>query len=237
MLNYIYVLARSGYKQKNSDAYSAANEGLIKIQTEIKFDHFAIATEDLDHTVQNLEKILEYPLSTGGEHKMFGTHNRLFRLSDVYLEVIAINPLATSFQQPRWFDLDNFSGKPRIITWIANTDDILALLPNIWDSPGEIKKLSRDELKWDFTVPIEGKMPMDGAAPAVINWGSTQHPTLSMDDHSCRLERFVINTPFAKDLASILKNILYDQRVEVNFSKRLSFEAHISTPNGTAVLE
>ena len=168
---------------------------------------------------------------------MFGTYNRLFRLSDVYLEVIAINPLATSFQQPRWFDLDNFSGKPRIITWIANTDDILALLPNIWDNPGEIKKLSRDDLKWDFTVPIEGKMPMDGAAPAVINWGSTQHPTLSMDDHSCRLERFVINTPFAEDLASILKNILSDQRVEVNFSKRLSFEAHISTPNGTVVLE
>ena len=26
---------------------------------------------------------------------MFGTHNRLFRLSDVYLEVIAINPNAT----------------------------------------------------------------------------------------------------------------------------------------------
>ena len=237
MLNYIYVLERSSYKKKSNDTYSAANKGLKKIQTEIKFDHFAIATEDLDHTVQNLEKILEYPLSTGGEHTMFGTHNRLFRLSNVYLEVIAINPLATSFQQPRWFDLDNFSGKPRIITWIANTDDILALLPNIWDSPGEIKKLSRDELKWDFTVPIEGKMPMDGAAPAVINWGSTQHPTLSMDDHSCRLERFVINTPFAKDLASILKNILYDQRVEVNFSKRLSFEAHISTPNGTVVLE
>ena len=237
MLNYIYVLERSSYKKKSNDTYSAANKGLKKIQTEIKFDHFAIATEDLEQTVQNLEKILEYPLSTGGEHKMFGTYNRLFRLSDVYLEVIAINPLATSFQQPRWFDLDNFSGKPRIITWIANTDDILALLPNIWDNPGEIKKLSRDDLKWDFTVPIEGKMPMDGAAPAVINWGSTQHPTLSMDDHSFRLERFVINTPFAKDLASILKNILYDQRVEVNFSKRLSFEAHISTPNGTAVLE
>ena len=209
----------------------------MNIQTEIKFDHFAIATEDLDHTVQNLEKILEYPLSTGGEHTMFGTHNRLFRLSDVYLEVIAINPLATSFQQPRWFDLDNFSGKPRIITWIANTDNILALLPNIWDNPGEIKKLSRDELAWDFTVPNKGKMPMDGAAPALINWGSTQHPTLSMDNHSCRLESFVINTPFAEDLASILKNILSDQRVEVNFSKRLSFEAHISTPNGTAVLE
>jgi len=237
LFNYIYVLERSGYKKKSNDTYSAANKGLKKIQTEIKFDHFAIATDDLEQTVQNLEKILQYPLSNGGEHKMFGTHNRLFRLSDVYLEVIAINPNATPFQQPRWFDLDNFCGKPRIVTWIANTKDILALLPNIWDNPGEIKKLSRDELKWDFTVPIEGKMPMDGAAPAVINWGSTQHPTLSMDYHSCRLERFVINTPFAEDLASILKNILSDQRVEVNFSKRLSFEAHISTPNGTAVLE
>ena len=168
---------------------------------------------------------------------MFGTHNRLFRLSDVYLEVIAINPLATSFKQPRWFDLDNFCGKPRIVTWIANTKDILALLPNIWDDPGEIKKLSRDNFKWDFTVPKKGKMPMDGAAPALINWGSTQHPTLSMDDYSCRLERFVINTPFAGDLATILKKILSDQRIEVNFSQRLSFEAHISTPKGIVVLE
>ena len=109
MLNHIYVLARSGYKQKNSDTYSASNEGLIKIKPEIKFDHFAIATDDLEQTGQNLQKILQYPLSTGGEHKMFGTHNRLFRLSDVYLEVIAINPNAVPFQQPRWFDLDNFA--------------------------------------------------------------------------------------------------------------------------------
>ena len=237
MLNYIYVLERSGYTKKSNNTYNAANKGLKKIQTEIKFDHFAIATKDLDQTAQYLEKILEYPLSTGGEHKMFGTHNRLFRLSDVYFEVISINPLAKSFQQPRWFDLDNFSGKPRIITWVANTEDILALLPNIWDNPGEIKKLSRDELKWDFTVPNKGKMPMDGAAPALINWGSTQHPTLSMDDHSCRLECFIINTPFAGDLAPILKNILSDQRIEVNFSQFSSFEAHIWTPKGIVVLE
>ena len=69
------------------------------------------------------------------------------------------------------------------------------------------------------------------------NWGSTQHPTLSMDDHSCRLERFVINTPFAEDLAPILKRILFDQRIEVKFSQRLSFEAHLSTPKGIVVLE
>ena len=125
----------------------------MKTKPEINFDHFAIATVDLDDTVSDLEKKLKNPFSNGGEHKIFGTHNRLFRLDDVYLEVIAINPLATPLQQPRWFDLDNFSGEPRIVTWIANTTNILSLLPNIWDKPGEIQRLSRDNLEWDFTVP------------------------------------------------------------------------------------
>tara|TARA_B100001057_G_scaffold142326_1_gene142055 strand:- start:1414 stop:2043 length:630 start_codon:yes stop_codon:yes gene_type:complete len=209
----------------------------MKTQTEIKFDHFAIATENLEQTVSNLEKKFKYPFSSGGEHKVFGTHNRLFRLGDVYLEVIAINPFATASQQPRWFDLDNFNGKSRIITWIASTENILELLPNIWNNPGVIKKLSRDKLEWDFTVPKSGIMPMGGAAPALINWGNTRHPALSMVDHGCRLERFLVNTPFAEDLKSILKNILFDQRIEVNFSRNISFEAHISTPNGKVVLE
>ena len=209
----------------------------MKTQTEIKFDHFAIATENLEQTVTNLEKKFKYPFSSGGEHKVFGTHNRLFRLGDVYLEVIAINPFATDSQQPRWFDLDNFNGKSRIITWIASTENILELLPNIWNNPGVIKKLSRDKLEWDFTVPKSGIMPMGGAAPALINWGNTRHPALSMVDHGCRLERFLVNTPFAEDLKSILKNILFDQRIEVNFSRNISFEAHISTPNGKVVLE
>jgi hypothetical protein len=209
----------------------------MKTQTEIKFDHFAIATENLEQTVTNLEKKFKYPFSPGGEHKVFGTHNRLFRLGDLYLEVIAINPFATASQQPRWFDLDNFNGKSRIITWIASTENILELLPNIWNNPGVIKKLSRDKLEWDFTVPKSGIMPMGGAAPALINWGNTRHPALSMVDHGCRLELFLVNTPFAEDLKSILKNILFDQRIEVNFSRNISFEAHISTPNGKVVLE
>ena len=209
----------------------------MKTQTEIKFDHFAIATENLEQTVSNLEKKFKYPFSSGGKHKVFGTHNRLFRLGDVYLEVIAINPFATASQQPRWFDLDNFNGKSRIITWIASTENILELLPNIWNNPGVIKKLSRDNLEWDFTVPKSGIMPMGGAAPALINWGNTRHPALSMVDHGCRLERFLVNTPFAEDLKSILKKILFDQRIEVNFSRNISFEAHISTPNGKVVLE
>ena len=75
------------------------------------------------------------------------------------------------------------------------------------------------------------------ANPVVGTLHLHQISTLSMADHSCRLERFVVNTPFAESLAPILKKILFDQRVEVNFSQRLSFEAHISTPKGKVVLK
>ena len=90
-------------------------------------------------------------------------------------------------------------------------------MPNIWDKPGEIQRLSRDNLEWDFTVPDKGKMPLEGAAPALINWGSTRHPTLSMSDNGCRLDRFVVNTPFAEDLRSIIKKYYLMKEYGLNF--------------------
>ena len=39
----------------------------MKTKLEINFDHFAIATVDLDDTVKNLEKKLKYPFSNGGD--------------------------------------------------------------------------------------------------------------------------------------------------------------------------
>ena len=70
-----------------------------------------------------------------------------------------------------------------------------------------------------------------------INWGSTRHPTLSLSDNGCRLDRFVINTPFAEDLSSIIKKILFDERIRVKFSQQISFEAHIETPSGKVILK
>ena len=80
-------------------------------------------------------------------------------------------------------------------------------------------------------------MPSEGAALALINWGSTRHPTLSLSDNGCRLDRFVINTPFAEDLGSIIKKILFDERIRVKFSQQISFEAHIETPFGKVILK
>ena len=61
----------------------------------------------------------------------FGTHNLLLGLDDgLYLEVISIDPGAPQPAFPRWFDLDRFSGVPRISNWICRTDALGKLLRN-----------------------------------------------------------------------------------------------------------
>ena len=45
-----------------------------------------------------------------------------------YMEVIAVNPAAPPPGRPRWFDLDRFTGAPRITNWILRCDDLDAAL-------------------------------------------------------------------------------------------------------------
>ena len=77
----------------------------------MELDHFAIAANTLAEATAHVEEALGVPLQPGGEHAVFGTHNRLLGLADgLYLEAIAIDPEATPERSPRWFDLDSFSG-------------------------------------------------------------------------------------------------------------------------------
>ena len=64
------------------------------------------------------------------------THNRLLGLGDLYLEVIAADPSAPRPAWPRWFDLDRFTGAPRLTNWICACDDleaaVAAALSALW---------------------------------------------------------------------------------------------------------
>ena len=58
-----------------------------------------------------------------------GTHNSVLRLGEaMYLEIIAVNPVAPRPSRPRWFELDRLEtdSAPRLTTWIARTHDIHA---------------------------------------------------------------------------------------------------------------
>ena len=85
-------------------------------------DHLAVSAEGLAEGVQHIERLLGVPMAGGGQHGAMGTHNRLLSLGDLYLEVIAVDPDAPAPGRPRWFDLDRFSGPPRLTNWIVATD-------------------------------------------------------------------------------------------------------------------
>ena len=101
-------------------------------------DHLVIVANHLVQGVQWCEATLGITPSPGGEHKLFGTHNRLFKIATptnpmAYCEIIAINSSATFTVKQgakRWFDMDNaalqaaVAVEPRLVHFVANTPDV-----------------------------------------------------------------------------------------------------------------
>jgi hypothetical protein len=63
-------------------------------------DHLVVLATDLASGTAWCEHTLGVAPAAGGEHPLMGTHNRLLQLSGpahprAYLEIIAINPIAT----------------------------------------------------------------------------------------------------------------------------------------------
>ena len=82
-----------------------------------------------------------------------GTHNSLLKLGErCYLELIAIDPEAAAPARPRWFDLDRpamralLAQQPRLIHWVARTDDIEAARRASPIDPGPVHAMSRGRL-------------------------------------------------------------------------------------------
>ena len=179
----------------------------------ITFDHFAVSGPDLAAASAHVEAALGLSTVPGGEHVHFGTHNRLMGLGRDYLEAIATDPAADTLPYPRWFDLDRFTGAPRLTNWICRTDDLDATLSALSVDAGTPVALSRGELRWRMAVPADGILPFDGAFPALIEWEDSAHPATRLPDSGARLKQFEIGHPEADALAALLAPILDDPRI------------------------
>ncbi len=204
----------------------------------LRFDHFAILARSLDEGCEWVSKHLGVDPVPGGEHPLMGTHNRLLSLGPkAYLEVIAINPAAPSPGRPRWFDLDNFDGPPCVGNWVAASDDLggdLALMPA---GTGLPMALSRGDLRWTMAVPDDGRLPFDGASPALIEWTCDAHPAQRLPDMGLRLKSLEISHPEADALDRHLGALLNDPAITLHPGPAKALRATIETPSGLRVLE
>ncbi|MCE5250948.1 VOC family protein [bacterium] len=209
-------------------------------------DHIVIAAETLEQGVEYVGGILGVEPYGGGKHVAQGTHNKVLRLDDKrYLEVIAIDPEGRKPDFPRWFDLDSarlrseLKIKPRLITWVARTDDIDGLLGQCPLSLGSVRPMSRGQLNWKITCTKDGSMPGGGVIPPIIQWDTPIHPTANMNDSGCsliRLEGFHTDTEY---ITKILQSLGLENDITINrvsTTNGIGMRAHIETPGGIKVL-
>ena len=113
----------------------------------MKIDHFAISGTNLGEATEYIESTLGFKMQKGGKHEIFGTHNNLLGLKDgLYLEAISIDPSSSKINYPRWFNLDNFHGPPKLTNWICRCEKIEEIVMNTSVDVGKVKKIARDKL-------------------------------------------------------------------------------------------
>lgn len=190
-----------------------------------QLDHLVIAARTLAEGVAWCEATLGVAPGPGGEHALFGTHNRLLRLAcaeapHAYLEIIAINPQATPTRAAglkRWFDLDDPALQaqlaehgPQLVHWVASVPDMDAAtadLRGLGIRPGTVIGASRPTpaglLQWRISVRDDGQRLLGGALPALIQWGDT-HPANAMPDSGLTLRSLALSHPDAPQLQRAL---------------------------------
>lgn len=201
----------------------------------LAFDHLAVSALTLAEGVAHVESVLGVALAGGGQHPHMSTHNRLIGLGDLYLEVIAADPAAPKPAWPRWFDLDNFTGPPRLTNWVARCVDIAAAVAQAPDGVGLPVTLQRGDYRWQMAVPADGKLPFDGCYPALIQWMGALHPARALPESHVRLTLLEIAHPQAGALRAALP--LTDPRVVIVAGAAKELRATFATPHGPRVLQ
>lgn len=205
----------------------------------IKLDHIVVAALTLEQGSNYVKDVLGVEPYGGGRHLQQGTHNKVMRLGDdVYLEIIAPDP--ASDIKPRWFSLadegmlESLKASPKLITYVAQTDDLRTLLKET-NYPLEAKPAQRDNLRWIFGFSKNGNLLADGLLPNVIEWES-DHPAWMMKDSGCRLVRL---QGFHPDVATIQQTLqgLGFSDITVQYGEKPGLKAVIKTLDGLRVLE
>ena len=177
-------------------------------------DHLVIGTNDLASGTDWTESRLGAACDGGGTHPLMGTHNRLMRLAGgPYLEVIAIDPDASSPGRPRWFTLDREKTKSRFATgpgalcWVAAVSDIETAVRQCGYDCGQITTVTRGDLQWRLTIPDDGSLPAGGVLPSLIEWPEGMHPVASLAETDIYLDTIHLTHPDPAHIESCLDRL------------------------------
>lgn len=205
-------------------------------------DHITVTAFSLEAGAAFVSEVLGVSPQAGGEHPRMATHNLLLRLGEtMFLEVIAPNPAVPVPARPRWFALDHLGPRsdPCLSTWVVRTSDVRSTVLAASEQIGAIEPMSRGALDWLITIPADGSVPLDGAAPALIEWPVGVHPAAGLEDRGLSLARLEIRHPDPCRVNQLLSSLELVAPVSVQlapFGTAPRLVAYIDTPSGLRVL-
>ena len=189
----------------------------------LRFDHIAIGCATLELGAAYVTDRTGLTVPVGGAHPLMGTHNLVMALGvDTFCEVIAIDPSAPKPRHSRWFGLDDTPfNLPRLHSWILNSDDLeadLAKAKSLGIDLGQPTTQTRGDMTWRFAVREDGAIPLNGAAPMIMEWPKMPtHPAAKMVDLGARIQSVNVCTPYASILNNLL-NTLGDGNMPIEIS-------------------
>lgn len=219
-------------------------EGRLDKPTMLKLDHLTVIAPTLAEGVAHVRACLDLDVPFGQRHLYMGTHNHLLQLGDMtYLEIVALDPEGESPGRRRWFGLDDqakvradWEGGRRLRAWVARTDaigDVVAGRETIF---GETVPLPQVDSTFDFAIPVDGSLPLDGAVPSLIDRRGKPRSMATIADLGARLISFSLEHPDPDAISVLYQEFDIDRPPPITHGPRLRYRARIGTHAGVREL-
>lgn len=206
----------------------------------LSLDHITVIAPTLSEGVAHVRACLDLDVPLGTRHTYMGTHNHRLRLGGrVYLEIVARDPQGTTPTRARWFGLDDqtsvradWEEGRRLRGWVASIEDMSRVLPAKRVIFGDEVSLPTGDPAFGFSIPRDGALPLDGAAPSLIDHRGEPTSMAEIPDLGARLRGFVLEHPEPDRISSLYDELYIDHPPTIVPGPKLRYRAQIETPVG-----
>ncbi len=206
----------------------------------LTLDHLTVVAPTLAEGVAHVRECLGLEVPFGTRHGYMGTHNHRLQLGDsVYLEIVALDPDGPAPGRARWFGLDrqqqvrsDWEAGRRLRGWVAATADLPAELSARPEVFGEAVPLPPEDPTFAFAIPADGSLPLDGAAPSLIDHRGEPTSMAEIPDLGARLLSMTLEHPDRDAVGALWHALSIDRPPTLLEGPRLRYRARIETPAG-----
>lgn len=210
----------------------------------LHLDHLTVIAPTVAEGVAHVRDCLDVDVPFGTRHLYMGTHNHRLQLGGrTYLEIVARDPDGVDPGRARWFGVDDprtvrsdWEAGRRLRGWVASTQDIDTVVARHGAIFGDVVPLPFGAPEFAFAIPSDGSLPLDGAAPSLIDHKGYPTSMAEIPDLGARLIDFTLEHPDPTGLETLYREWSIDRPPKVVAGPQIRYRARIETSNGVKEL-